>query len=172
MKTLHEIAEENNLEIVDVTTGSNGYPSNTYYAIDATGFESFDKVAEFADDNNLDISLLHRKDGWHFYESKGRTWKPIQVSSEDYGDNYTEFSKMDEEDFINEEVKPLIEDATEFEQIQAILETKREIWEQIDLMDENEIVITHEGRYYETVSKVCLSFSEDTHNWIIALTEK
>lgn len=171
MKTLHEIAEENNLEIIDLTTGTNGYPSGTYYGIDATSFNTFKEVEEFADKNDLEIINIHRKNGWHFWESKGTCYKPYEITSDVYGDNYSQIEKIDEEDFINEEVKPLIEAADTFEEIEAIISGKKEIWEQVELIDEDEIVITHEGNYYQTMKKITLSFSEDTHNYSIAFVE-
>lgn len=172
MKDLYQISESTNLDLVELTTGSNGYPSNISKALDASSLENFTEVQEIAQKYDLEIITIHQKNGWHFWENLGWTKKPISVDSSDFGDNYSEIPLMDEEDFIENEVKPLLEAAESFEEIQTILDCKQKIWEQVKILEENEIVITHEGNYYETFQKETLSFSEDTHNWKIALIEK
>lgn len=172
MTTLFEISELTNLELVELTKGRNGYPSGISKALDASSLDNFTEVEEIANTYNLEIVKIHQKDGWHFWENKGWVNKPISIDSSDFGDNYSEIHPMDEEDFIDNEVKPLLEDLTNFEEIQALLESKKEIWEEVEQLEDDEIVITHEGAYYDTFKTKTLSFSEDTHNWKIALIEK
>lgn len=125
MKKLSKIAESNNLELVELTEGRNGYPQNISKAIDASSLENFKQVEEIAEKHELGIILIHQKDGWHFWEDKGRIFDGIKVTSSEFGDNYSEIFKQDEEDFIKSEVAPLLEDAESFEQIQAVLDTKK-----------------------------------------------
>jgi len=172
MKDLFDIKEETNLEIVELTTGSNGYPANISKALDASSLDNFASVQEIADNYNLDIVTIYQKNGWHFWQNKGTAFKPIEISSADFGDNYSELGPQDEEDFIESEVTPLLESAESFEKIQFVLDRQKEIWEEVEKLEEDEIVITHEGHYYETFKTKTLSFSEDTHNWTIALIQK
>ena len=46
-KDLREIAESNNLEVIETTSQANGYPSNLKDAI--IGFESFEDAEKLAD---------------------------------------------------------------------------------------------------------------------------
>ncbi len=168
---LLELADAHGLETIETTQGRNGYPSGTGYAI--TGFNSWLELKQFAEEHDLEITQFHSKDGWHFWESKRRMYEPIKNSAEDYGDNYSEIPKIDEEDFIKNEVQWFFEDPKEsFEQIEEILKQKKEIWEEVEQMEDDEIVITHEGRYYETIKKESLYWSHDTHNYCIGLVSE
>jgi hypothetical protein len=168
---LHELAELHNLAVIETTQGINGYPKNTGFAL--MGFDSWSQLEQLAQEHTLEIVSLHRRDGWHFWENKGRVIKPYENSSDDYGDNYSEVSKMDEEEFLKQEVMFFFEDEKEsFDQIESFLKTKKEIWEEVEKMEDDEVVITHEGRYYETIKKHSLYFCHDTHNYRIALVVK
>ncbi|TXD47321.1 hypothetical protein [Polaribacter sp. IC073] len=172
MKDLRELANENNLKVSEITTGSNGYPSGLYNCIMVDDFNSFKEVEEFATTHNLEIIQIHQRDGWSLWENKGSMYKSFENSSEDYGDDYAEFPKMDEAEFIENEVTPLLEDTASFDAISLILEAKKEIWEEIEEMEEGEVVISYQGNYSETIKKHSLSFYHDTHSYAIALINK
>lgn len=170
METINllDLADAHSLETIETTQGRNGYPSGTGYAI--TGFESWEELKQFAEENELEPTLFHSRDGWHFWESKGIMYTPFQKSAEDYGDNFSEIPKMDEETFIENEVQFFFEDPKEsFQEIEEFLKEKKEVWEEVENMEDDEIVITHEGRYYETIKRQSLYWSHDTHNYCIAL---
>ena len=44
---IHEVAEENNLDVISTTTGKNGYPQSVKYAI--TGFPNFSEAEKLAE---------------------------------------------------------------------------------------------------------------------------
>jgi hypothetical protein len=170
MKTFEKVGFES-LEKVEVTKGRNGYPSNIYPAYSCVSLENFEEVKTLAEEENKKIILLHRRDGWDLWESKGPVFNAIQVSASDFGDNYSEIYYQSESEFFENEVKPFIEDFANFEEINNFLAMKNKLFEEIDLLEDNEVVITHEGKYFETYKQECLSFSHDTHNFIIALTD-
>ena len=175
MKTttkLHEIAESNNLEIIETTSQANGYPSNLKYAI--IGFETFEDAEKLANEHDLEIESFKKRDGWQLWARAGnRVYKPFKNSAADFGDNYAEFPKMDEDEFLESEVKFLFEDDLEsFDKIEAILKCKKEIWEEIEKMDEDELVITFEGNYSETIKKESMYFYHDTRHFVIGLANK
>ena len=172
MKILKNIAKNNNLELIETTSQPNGYPSNISGAL--IGFESFAQAEELAKEYNLEISTFKKKDGWSlWYRTESTAYKPFMNSSSDYGDNYSEFSKIDEEDFIENEVKFFFEnDLVSFDQIESFLKQKKEIWEQIELMEDDEIVITNDGRYFETIKKESMYFYHDTNHNVIGIQEK
>ena len=172
MKTLQKIAERHGLELIETTDKSNGYPSNLKGAI--IGFENFKQAEEIAEKYNLEISCFEKKDGWHFYYRTGANmYQAFTNSSSDYGDNYSEIPKIDEEDFIENEVRWFLEDNLKsFEQIESFLSAKKEIWKEVDKMEEDEIVITYEGNYYETIKKESMYFYHDTKHFVIGVQEK
>lgn len=154
---------------IEITESRNSYPKNVKEAIFADNFESWGDMQRFAEDNNLTVIDIYQKDGWHFWSNRGAAVKQMEIDEYSYGDNYRGFSKVGEEDFIEEEVIPSIEGKTNFSSMLDEVENLREIYDEIELMDEDEIVITHEGEYYETVKKKPLYFSEDTHHYSYAL---
>lgn len=165
---LRDIAEKEGLDYIYTTSEGNGYPRNLKPAI--IGFNTFGQAQEIADKYNLSIESFETKDGWGLWtRNNRRMYEPYQNSAEDYGDNYSEIHKMDEDDFIENEVQPLLEDAESFDKIEAILKEKKEIWEQVEVMEDDEIVITSYGTYYQTIKKTSMYFSHDTRHYTIGL---
>lgn len=171
MKTLQEIAASNNLEIVETTSQANGYPSNLQNAI--IGLEDFAQAEELSQKYGLKITSLKKKDGWNLWARRGGiSYEPFKNSADDFGDNYAEFPKMDEDEFLESEVKFLFEDDLEsFDKIEAILKCKKEIWEEIEKMEDDELVITFEGYYSETIKKESMYFYHNTNHYAIALMQ-
>jgi hypothetical protein len=171
MKNLskREIAEVEGLDFIETTSERNGYPSNLKGAI--IGFESFKQAEEIAEKYELEIQSFEKKDGWALWFRSG-SWmgEAFKNSSDDYGDNYSELAKMDEAEFLESEVKYFFEDDREsFDEIEAFLNQKKEIWEEIEKMEDDEIVITNCGSYSETIKKESMYFYHDTKHLAIGL---
>ena len=62
---IHEVAEENNLDVISTTTGKNGYPQSVKYAI--TGFPNFSEAEKLAEKYGLRITTFWKKAGWQLY---------------------------------------------------------------------------------------------------------
>ena len=60
-----ELSKRQNLDLVDTTSKSNGYPSNEVTAI--IGFSTLETAENFAKKYGLSTVLLHKRDGWHFW---------------------------------------------------------------------------------------------------------
>lgn len=73
--------------------------------------------------------------------------------------------------FYEEEVKPRVEEFDDFDSLSSFVEKKKEIFEKLELLDEDEMIITCEGRYYETIPKASMSFYFDTKTTVIGLIE-
>jgi hypothetical protein len=170
MKSIEKVGFKD-LEKVEVTTGRNGYPSNIYTAYSCSNIENFEEVKTLAAEKNKNIILLHRRDGWALWESKGTVLNGIQVRASDFGDDYSEIYCQSEFEFFEDEVRPYLEDFENFEEINNFLAMKKVLFDEVDLLEEDEVVIALEGRYFEKYKQECLSFSHDTHNFIIALTD-
>ena len=66
MKTLQEIAAINQLEVVNTTSGSNGYPENIQPAL--IGFTTPEQMISVMNEFGLECVELMKKDGWDLYK--------------------------------------------------------------------------------------------------------
>ncbi len=165
--SLAEIASIEGLKHVETTSGTNGYPQDIQEAI--VGFENWEQLEEIAEKYKLEAINLHKRDGWQLYERQGTASLPFKNSSEDYGDDYSQEDDADSyQKSEMEDVFPHLDLAT-FEEVEEWLDDRKKVYDELLTCGENEVVITYQGRFYEKVRKVSMSFSHDTHNYIIAL---
>jgi hypothetical protein len=168
---LREIAENNGLTYAESTSGTNGYPSNIKGII--IGFDNFQDAEELAEKHGLNIEFFTKKDGWDLWErTNNQAHEPMKNSSDDYGDNYSQLEKMNEKVFYESEIKDSIENFDNLEDLQNFLSKKQELFEEIEKMEVDEIVITYQGDFYETIKKVSMSFTHDTKTTIIGLIDR
>ena len=165
--SLAEIADIEGLEYIETTSGMNGYPQNIHGAI--VGFEDWEQLEKIAIKYNLNAINLHGRDGWQLYERNGIATEPYKNSSDDYGDDYSQYDNADTyQKQIMEDVFPYAELST-FEEVEKWLKEKKEVYEELLTCGEDEIVITYQGRFFEKINKVSMSFIHDTHYYIIGL---
>lgn len=170
---LHFIADENNLTYIETTSGSNGYPENIKPAI--IGFKTFEEAEEIANQYGLEIQSFTKKDGWSLWSrTNNNAYEAMTISADaDFGDNYSEFESMTEDDFIEQEIEPILKD-TEFgtiEDIEEFIKSRKNLFEEIENLEDGQIVISYYGAYYETIDKKCMYFSHDTNHYAIGLIE-
>lgn len=172
MKTmdLQSIAYENGLEYIEsVSGGNNGYPSGIEGGI--IGFVSFDEAKEFARKYDLWMCTFHKRDGWQMYEREGQPYEPLKVTASDYGCDYDQFDSDDYEDFFEEQVRPMMDCCENFDSLQNVIDNCKEIYEELGTIDDTQLVITCCGRYYETIDKESMEWSNDGHKWIIGVSK-
>ena len=168
---LREIAENNGLTYAESTSGTNGYPSNIKGII--IGFDNFKDAEELAEKHGLSIEFFTKKDGWYLWKrTNNQAHEPMKNSSDDYGDNYNQLEKMNEKVFFESEVKDSIENFDNLEDLQNFLSKKQELFEEIENMEVDEIVITCQGEYYETIKKESMYFTHDTNHVTIGLIDR
>jgi len=168
---LREIAELNGLTYAESTSGTNGYPNGIKGII--IGFEYFQDAEELAEKHGLTIEFFTKKDGWDLWErTNNQAHEPLKNSSEDYGDNYSQMEKMNEKVFYESEVKYSLENFDNLEDLQNFLSKKQELFEEIENMEVDEIVITCQGEYYETIKKESMYFTHDTNHVTIGLIDR
>ena len=72
-----ELRKRINLQTIDTTDKSNGYPSSTNFGI--VGFSNFEAAENFAKKYGLTTCLYHARDGWHFwYRQSLSVWQPLE----------------------------------------------------------------------------------------------
>ena len=170
MSRINEIAYVCGLDVVETTTGRNGYPQNLKQAI--VGFDEWEYVVSVAERYGLRITTLHKRDGWQLWERNGNTTlEPLKPTEEWYGDNFKFYQGEDTQSFFWDEMKPVLGDIDSYEELLSFIDDKKDVIKQIERAYENEWVVLREGEHYETIEKECLSWSHDTHHYVIALME-
>lgn len=166
--SIQMLAEKLGLNYIETTTGTSGYPINIKPAM--VGFETFKQAKEIADEYGLAIESFEKRDGWSLWVRKNDAmYEPYKISSQDYGDNYYELDKMDEEDYYLQEVEPYLQNFDNLTDLQNFLKDRQEIFEEIENMGDEEKVIICGGVLIETIKKETLNWSHDTRNYIIGL---
>ena len=169
--SIEDLAYHGGFELIEtVSRGGNGYPRNIRKAI--IGFPDMDDAQHYADKFGLTIYLLHKRDGWHFYERLNTTTDPLRITSVDYGDDYESFSARDLDTYFENNVKDMLTDFDNFEDLENFLKKHKDICEEIEMMNDDQLVITHNGIYYETIDQSSMQWSHDTHTYVIGLVEE
>lgn len=157
--------------MIDTTSAMNGYPQGLKKAI--IGFDSFEQADKLAKENGLSIEIFTKRDGWNlWYRTGDKAWEPFERSAEEYGDDYREFSNEDLEEFYENEVQPSVSDFADFASLRSFLDNKEKIYDKIEEADDDELVITLDGNYYETIKKTTMSYCYDTHHFAIGLIDR
>lgn len=171
IKNLSDIAANNGLELIETTSSGTGYPQALCSAI--IGFDTFEEAEELAKEHNLDIEIFTKRDGWNLWYRTGTTaYNSLERSAEDYGDDYHQYTKADLADFYQNEVQPFIGEFNDFEDLRSFLDKTEKIKDEIEDAEEDEIVITYCGEYYETIKKETMAYEYDTHHYAIGLIDR
>lgn len=165
---LETIAYENSLEYIETTTGMNGYPQCIRGAI--IGFETFEEAEKIAKEHGLRITTFFKRDGWQLYGRNGNTtWEPLKITSSDYGDDCNHYDSDDAENFFEEHVAPMLGEFNNFDDLQEFIDGHKEIYEELQSIDETQLVITYMGHYHETIDKESMQWNNDSKTWVIGV---
>ena len=167
-----KLAEEQGLQLVEVTQGMNGYPKGIYKAI--IGFESYKDAEEMAEKNGLERVTLRSRDGWQFYENLGRTYSPFDEYAAYPSDEYDHYTNISFDEFCaQEDVQGTLATAGDFDEMLAMLENFKEIFEQIENLGSDEVAVIHrESGEGEIIKKEYCHYHYDVWQYEIALVEK
>lgn len=168
MKTIDEIANFENLEVIETTSARNGYPENIKKAV--IGLDNFEQAEELAKKYGLSIETFAKRDGWQlYYRTNDRVLSAIEVTEEQFGDNYRAYTSADLKNFYEDEVQGRINEFNNFEDVEEFLAGKKKIYEVIENADSDEIVLACDGKYYDTVKKFTMCHYHDTNTTVIGL---
>ncbi len=165
---IYEIAQENNLQVIETTTGMNGYPQNLRNAI--IGFDNFDEAKTLATKYGLRITTFFKKDGWQLWNRTGNiTYRPMHITSSDYGDDYTHYSCSDAILFYENEVQPFLENFDNLDDLTKFIQEKQELLDEIKSIDDCQIIIACCGRCYDIIDRELMEWSYNTKNYVIGV---
>lgn len=151
------------------TAGMNGYPKALREAY--VDFENYAEAEAFAEKNNGEVCMLYQRDGWQFWENRGRAYEPMTITPEDYGDDYMMYYNAEDWNAECAEFISMLEydEATE-EEIAAAKERHAKIAEKVAALKENEAVVLYCGEYYKTAQvEGVMKFYEDVHTYEIGV---
>lgn len=165
---MNEIASENGLQFVETTVCLNGYPQNVKGAI--IGFEDFAEAEALSKETGLRLEVISKKDGWQLWYRNGNTANgPLEITEEDFGDDFR-FIK-NEENFYENEIKPFLDDFDNIDDLMGFLEDKKSVEDELCTLDDDDVVVTCNGKYYDTISTRPMRFDYDGKSWTIALMQ-
>jgi len=165
-----EIARARGLEVKEITYGMNGCPQGLGDRA-VIGFENFEDAKAFATEVGGIVSHFETKNGWYFWLNKGQAIEPYTNNDylNDLGDNYSVVDGSDLDD-VKEPLKDLVENFDgDFTAIEDFIKMKKELAEEIENAEEDEVVISSHGRYFETVKKTNMGYHEDTSTYAIGV---
>lgn len=176
MKSINEIASENGLHVISTTTGLNGYPQFLKKAI--IGFENFEQAENLAEEYHLDIEIFTKRDGWQLWNrDNNHAYDAFDRSASDYGENYQQFeSNMSQDDFLQQIgaadfIHGLAHEEDGLDRIEDYIKGIRELYDEIVIADDDEIVIAEGDVYVETIKEQTMQYSYDTKHYVIGLID-
>ena len=176
MKSINEIASENGLQVINTTTGLNGYPQSLKEAI--IGFEDYEQAEKLAEEYNLDIEIFTKRDGWQFWNRDNNSaYDAFERSASDYGENFQQFeSNMSQDDFLQQVgassfIDELADEEDGLDRIEEYMKDLRELYNAIAKAADDEIVIADGDVYVETIKERTMQYSYDTKNYVIGLID-
>lgn len=176
MKSMNEIASENGLQVIETTTGLNGYPRALKKAI--IGFDDFEQAEKLAEEYHLDIEVFTKRDGWQLWSRDNNSaYDAFERSASDYGENYLQFeANMSQDDFLQQVgaadfINGLADEEDGLDRIEEYMKDLRELYNAIASADDDEIVIAESDVYVETIKKKTMQYSYDTKHYVIGLID-
>lgn len=165
----YDLAEQLGLDIVSVTSASNGYPQNVQLAL--IGFDNFEQAEDVANANGLTIVSLYKRDGWKLWAEQGSAWGPIKPSAEDYGCDYMSYDSSWDEDDLTDDLRRAIDGIEDIDGISTIVDFYKKFKEELDDISEDEQVIArmYDADTIEVIKKEVMSWHDDANSSTIAI---
>lgn len=166
----YDIAQENGLQVVEITEGANGFPKNLTKAV--TGFDSFEEAEKLAQETGTEVVELTKMLGWDLWTNEGTRFSPLRLSEDEYFDTY---SMDDKEVYLQSFKDDLIykiqqSDEFDLDKLEDEIAIAREVTDAIDCLENyGDVVIVQDGYYRETKKNVGVGYEEDSKEHVIAL---
>lgn len=154
-----DIAYQYGLQTKETTSERSGYPRNLQTAI--TGFDSFEQAQAIAKKFDLDLIWITRREGQQLWSRMGTAYQPMEISSGDFGDDYEFWNDADStKEYYYEILGDMVRDGKSFEAIREYMDKIEEVFDAIEDLDNDEMVVTRCGEFYRTQKVHCISFDD------------
>lgn len=171
---LEQIAYENGLEVIQTTSEKYGYPRNLRYAILVDEDWTWEAIEEVANQYNLEIIELYRREGQELWGRCGTAYELYDgTRNPEFNDDTRFFWGGDGDDFWKSEQDTLVERLRDSDRQEFIelLNHYKDIADAVDNLDSSEFIAYTEYKY-DTYPKYTARLVGDTHHWGIGLIEK
>lgn len=155
------------LRVIETTSSANGYPSHVIPAI--TGFESWEQAEQFANAYNLTLMWCDYRNGQNLWYRANNAVIPMNISAEDYGDNY---ELVTSEEYWFDDFQEQMANCESIEQMQELLKVGEEIADAFATLGDDEALLLYEGSLHRVIqAKNAISFyNEDVrHTELVAI---
>jgi len=168
---IRDIASEYGLDVIETTTGLNGYPKDLKLAI--TGFETFEDARDLGDSMGFDLCTFHKKSGWDlWYRTNLLSYKPLMPSADDFGDDYNNYYNKynDIDEFFVQEFKSsfVVDNFDTIHDIKIEIVIIEKLYNEIEKLADDEVLIS-DGYNHYVFKKELTHYSYDTNDYIIGL---
>lgn len=175
------------LQQVEVTQGSNGYPEGIYNAYKS---DSIKELQEVQANEGGELVILKKRDGWHFFQNEGNTYYDSFIDAPQHEQDFylvANADNVEEEAFkfivgdydgIGEYLAECHPDIKDFDDIKEIIEKIEDQVNDIitEVGDSEEDVLLNFGSTKEnlcySVARDAASFHEDVYTYQYALLKK
>ena len=157
---------DNDVTIIEVTTGINGYPRTIHCGV--IGFDSFDAAKEAADKFGGEVVEFEKRDGWQFWRSNGKANDTYNIYNELQKDYDAVYKYGSSESAIADEFKSLIDGIDDTTIILDMATTAQKAADKLCDITENEAVCVN-GYNVEVRNMKPMYYSRDTHNYAIGV---
>ena len=169
-------ARDMGLQTIQITHSGNSYPKNLG-DWGVIGFNNMEEAESFMDKSGGEVGVFYKMDGWDLWNYKGYT--KTAYTYRDYlnklGDNYCLAYSDNSEyaDQLQELAKNIGGDFSDIDkaldEMGRAIEDIRDIIYKVRDADADEVVIIHDLKFYETVKKEFMIFSEDSQTYCIGV---
>lgn len=145
---------------IEITTGMNGYPEHLHKGF--IGFDTMSEAEKFAQENHGEVVELRQRDGWPFWESRGRAFEALTIDADTYGDDYRTVETVEDwKEDCHGLLSMMMEDGAELDDLAAAVAEMKEVEKKIESLKENEAVLLCRGEFCEVIKTRALSYHED-----------
>lgn len=150
-------------DIVPTTCERSGYPCLEDKAI--IGFDDWDECEKVAKKWGLSIQHLTRRSGQEYwYRTNAVAYGPYKNSAADYGMNFEQYSAKDANTYYENEVRPMLNDFENLDELQDFIRKQVEIQDAIANCLDSEIVLVKGGEYFRTINEISMRWTDEDGN--------
>lgn len=149
-----------------ITSGTNGYPQNLRAGW--VDFENFAEAEAFAQKIGGAVVHLRQRDGWRYFEERGRAWDPYALEASDFSDSADLVTPAEAGAYV-EELRQLARDNAEYyeqtpEELAEELRKLDQLAEKLAQLADGEALIVEDGMAGGVVQVVAMSYRCDV--WV------
>lgn len=168
------MVESRGLSTITTTSARNGYPQDLKTAI--VGFDTFDEAEQFAKENDMELQIFHRHDGWQFWvRDNNRAWEAFDAMKWYDGDGYELLTNQDVNTFYDDRIVPIVkllpDDCDTIDELvgafNCFIQSEEKIYNELSAIGADEFMVVDGSEIEGVYKKHCMEIDYDSKQWII-----